>query len=85
MVVLAEQARPEVAQSAREQAGHLHLGEAKLLADLGLRHATVVIQHHDLLLAHWQFTPVSGDRVHAQHVIEPGVFLADEFSQAGRA
>jgi hypothetical protein len=44
---LAEEARPQVAESAGEQTADLHLRDAELLADLGLGHATVITQYHE--------------------------------------
>jgi anti-anti-sigma factor len=82
---LAGKARPEVAERTGKQTGDLHLGDAKLLADLVLRHAAVLTQQHDLLLEHRKLAPVPGDRLHAEDVLEPGVFPAEPIGQADRA
>jgi hypothetical protein len=57
----AEQPRAVVADGVGEQAGDVHLGDAKLLADLRLRHVTVKAYPQDLLLTKGQLAPVRGD------------------------
>jgi hypothetical protein len=56
-VALAEQARAEVAERVGEQPADVHLGDAELLADLGLGHAAAEAQEQDLLLALGQAHP----------------------------
>src|SRR5580700_6001673 len=80
-LVQPEQARPEVAERMAEQAGDLYLGDAELLADLVLGHATVEAHEQDLLFMRRQFAPVRGDGLHVEHVIHLRVLLAEEVSQ----
>src|SRR5580700_5744405 len=80
-LVQPEQARPEVAERMAEQAGDLYLGDAELLADLVLGHATVEAHEQDFLLMGRQFAPVRGDGLHVEHVIHLRVLLAEEVSQ----
>ena len=56
-VALAERVRAEVAERVAEQPADVHLGDAELLADLGLGHAAAEAQEQDLLLALGQAHP----------------------------
>src|SRR6266498_5985845 len=62
--VPAEQAFPQVAQGSRLEAGHVHLGDAEPLADLGLSQVPVEAHEQDPPLTRRQLVPVRADRVH---------------------
>ena len=68
-----------------EQPADVHLGDAELLADLGLGHATAEAQEQDLLLAPGQLAPVRGEGRHAEDVVDPRVLTAEAVGQASRA
>ena len=76
-----EQLRAEIAERMGDQPGNVHLGDAEPLADLRLRHAAMKAHQQDLLLTRGQFTPVRGDGLHAEHVLQPRILLAEILSQ----
>src|ERR1700727_2563255 len=66
----AEQAFPQVAEGGRLEAGHVHLGDAESLADLGLSQVPVEPHQQDPALAGRQLVPVRTDRVHVQSPLQ---------------
>ena len=73
----------EVGQGVGEEAGDVHLGDAELVADVGLGHVAVEAQQQDVLLAAGEFAPVGGDGVHVEGVLDVGVVLAEDVGEGG--
>ncbi len=73
----------QVTERMREQAGHVHLRDAELLADLRLRHVTGEAHQQDALLAPGQLVPVRRDGLHVQCVLHRRVLVAEHISQPG--
>jgi hypothetical protein len=84
VLLVAEQALAEVTECVGAQPGDVHLGDAELLADLGLRHVVVKAHQQDLLLTGGQLAPVHSDGSHVKHVLKPAVLLAEDVGQGGR-
>src|ERR1022692_4544177 len=87
VIGLSEQPLAKIAERVREQAGHMHLGDAELLADLCLSHVTVEAHQQDPLLAPRQLVPVRRDRLHVERVLHARVHVANrgDFWRATRA
>jgi hypothetical protein len=66
-----------------EQARDVHLGDAELAAYVGLGHAVLEAQEQDPLLAGRQLLPVRCDGLHAEHVLQSRVILAEKVSHDG--
>ena len=55
------------------QAGHLHLGDPELGADVGLGHVPVKAQQQDALLGRWQPRPARRQGFHVDDLFQPCV------------
>ena len=80
----ADHALAEIAERVGAQPGNVHLGEAELLADLRLRHVVGKAHQQDFLLPQGQLAPVRCESMHAEHVLHPGVLLAEDIGQGDR-
>jgi len=74
----------EVGEGAGAEPRDVHLGNAEPLADLRLSQAVLEVHDQDLLLASGQLAPVRGDGVHAEHVLQPRIFLPERVGQGDR-
>src|SRR5262249_4652745 len=80
----AEHAATQVAERACEQSGHVHLGDAEPVPDLGLGHVAVEAHHEQALLALGEVAPVGPHRLHVERVLELRVILAEQVGQVPR-
>jgi len=81
---VAEYALAQVAEGAREQPGHVHLGDAQLFPDLSLGHVAVEAHHQQPLFPYGEIAPVRPDGLNVEGVLEMGVVLAEDVGQVPR-
>src|SRR5215469_8952079 len=79
-----DQLLPQIGERPGEQPGYVHLGDAELFANLGLGHVAVEAHEQQLLLTVGQLVPVRPDRLHVDHVLQLGVIVAEQFTEACR-